>query len=70
MAESLPLGLLMLWIVVLVGMIRSLNETKVQCCLYIDQPCGSVIKLCTSLYVVERCRIGIELVLKKEAGHI
>ena len=68
--KTLPLGLLLLWIVVLVGMVCSLDESEIRCSLYMNQPTSSVRKLCIHYYIVERCRIGIKLSLKEEAGHI
>lgn len=68
--ETLPLGLLLLWIVLLVGMVCSLDESEIRCSLYKNQPTSSIRKLCIHCYIVERCRIGAKLSLKEEAGHV
>lgn len=64
--ESLPLGLLSFWVVLLVGRIGSLDQTDHRCCLQMHQPPSFVMKLCIYCYVVERFRIDARLVLKKK----
>lgn len=70
LVESLPLCLLLFWIVLLVGTVGSLDQTEIRCCLQRDQHNSSIMKpRCMYCYVVEGLRIRARIVLLKEAGH-